>query len=139
MVDLSSQTVKDQLTQRELKILRLIADGLSNQEVAERLFITLGTVKWYLKQIYSKLQVSSRTQAIAVARTSGVFDEKPGKIAQVAHRHNLPAQSTPFVGRIDELATIHERLKDPGCRLLTLVGPGGIGKTRLALQSGQEY
>jgi predicted ATPase/DNA-binding SARP family transcriptional activator len=49
--------------------------------------------------------------------------------------HNLPTQTTPFVGREKELTDIITRLKDPTCRLLTLVGPGGIGKTRLALQA----
>ena len=49
--------------------------------------------------------------------------------------NNLPPQLTPFVGRGDELAQIAERLANPDCRLLTLVGPGGIGKTRLALQA----
>jgi predicted ATPase len=50
-------------------------------------------------------------------------------------RPNLPLQPTPFVGRVDELAEIMALLVDPACRLLTLVGPGGIGKTRLALQA----
>ncbi len=49
--------------------------------------------------------------------------------------HNLPAQSTPFVGRTKELADIAAHLAGPTCRLLTLVGPGGIGKTRLALEA----
>ena len=48
--------------------------------------------------------------------------------------NNLSAQSTTFVGRTDELAEISRLLNDPACRLLTLVGAGGIGKTRLALQ-----
>lgn len=52
--------------------------------------------------------------------------------------HNLPAQSSPFVGREPELAQIRERLLDPGCRLLTVVGLGGVGKTRLALQAAVE-
>lgn len=51
--------------------------------------------------------------------------------------HNLPAETTPFVGRQAELAQIADRLAEPGCRLLTLVGPGGIGKTRLALQAAR--
>jgi predicted ATPase/DNA-binding SARP family transcriptional activator len=46
----------------------------------------------------------------------------------------LPAQPTPLVGRTAELATLHRLLDQPDCRLLTLLGPGGIGKTRLALQ-----
>src|SRR5690349_18715716 len=48
--------------------------------------------------------------------------------------HNLPTQLTSFVGRTRELAEIVSLLDKPDCRLLTLVGPGGMGKTRLALQ-----
>ena len=47
---------------------------------------------------------------------------------------NLPRQSTPFIGRTDELAAITARLADPHCRLVTVLAPGGMGKTRLALQ-----
>jgi predicted ATPase/DNA-binding SARP family transcriptional activator/Tfp pilus assembly protein PilF len=55
--------------------------------------------------------------------------------AHFTHRHNLPVQSTTFVGRETEQAQIIALLADPHCRLLTLVGPGGVGKTRLALQA----
>jgi predicted ATPase/DNA-binding SARP family transcriptional activator len=48
--------------------------------------------------------------------------------------HDLPTPPTPFVGRDEELRDIKERISDPECRLLTLVGIGGIGKSRLALQ-----
>ncbi len=51
--------------------------------------------------------------------------------------HNLPAQLTRFVGREADLAEIVDRLLDPDCRLMTIVGPGGVGKTRLALQAVQ--
>ena len=49
----------------------------------------------------------------------------------------LPAQMTPFIGRINELTEIARLLDDPACRLLTLIGQGGIGKTRLAIQAAQ--
>ncbi len=47
---------------------------------------------------------------------------------------NLPVSPTPLIGREGELAALAELLRDPQCRLVTLVGPGGIGKTRLALE-----
>src|SRR5438093_2229395 len=48
--------------------------------------------------------------------------------------HNLPRQSTPFIGRGTEVAELAQLLGDPACQLLTLVGPGGSGKTRLAIE-----
>jgi predicted ATPase/DNA-binding SARP family transcriptional activator len=51
--------------------------------------------------------------------------------------HNLPPQPTHFVGREQEMVEIMHRLGDPVCRLLTLVGPGGAGKTRLVLETAQ--
>jgi predicted ATPase/DNA-binding SARP family transcriptional activator/tetratricopeptide (TPR) repeat protein len=52
--------------------------------------------------------------------------------------HNLPAQLTPFVGREHELVEINALLDDPDLRLLTLVGAGGMGKTRLALETAYQ-
>ncbi len=56
------------LSERELEVLRLIVAGCSNREIAYRLVIAVSTVKWYVNTIYSKLQVESRTKAIARAR-----------------------------------------------------------------------
>src|SRR4051794_33914941 len=53
--------------------------------------------------------------------------------------HNLPAQPTPLVGRTEELTQIGSLLNDTKCPLLTLLGPGGIGKTRLALEAASYY
>jgi predicted ATPase/DNA-binding CsgD family transcriptional regulator len=52
--------------------------------------------------------------------------------------HNLPSSATPFFGREREIAEIAQRLTDPTCRLLTLTGAGGIGKSRLAARAGGE-
>ena len=60
------------------------------------------------------------------------------KRAASAPRHTLPAQVTPFVGREEELATLTHHLLDPACRLVTVVGQGGIGKTRLALEAAAQ-
>jgi predicted ATPase/class 3 adenylate cyclase len=54
------------------------------------------------------------------------------------YRNNLPVPATPFLGRERELQEVVERLTDPAIRLLTLTGPGGTGKTRLALQAVAE-
>jgi LuxR family maltose regulon positive regulatory protein len=56
------------LSERELGVLRLIVAGYSNREIADRLVIAVSTVKWYVNTIYGKLQVESRTKAIARAR-----------------------------------------------------------------------
>jgi DNA-binding CsgD family transcriptional regulator len=61
------------LSQRELEILRLVATGSSNQEIAARLVISVGTTKKHLEHIYEKLDAHSRTQAIAGARALGVL------------------------------------------------------------------
>jgi LuxR family maltose regulon positive regulatory protein len=61
------------LSQRELKILQLIAQGLSNREISERLFLALSTVKGHNQKIFDKLQVQSRTEAIARARELGLL------------------------------------------------------------------
>ena len=60
------------LSERELEILHLINDGLSNQEIAAQLFLSLNTVKWHLKNIFSKLGVDNRTAAAAQARSLGL-------------------------------------------------------------------
>jgi LuxR family transcriptional regulator, maltose regulon positive regulatory protein len=62
------QPLIEPLSERELEVLRLIAAGYSNQEIADRLIIAQGTVKRHINNIYGKLQVGSRTQAVAAAR-----------------------------------------------------------------------
>jgi len=70
-----AQSLLDPLTERELEVLRLIAAGLSNREIADRLVLALSTVKSYVNTIYSKLQVESRTQAVARARALHLLSE----------------------------------------------------------------
>jgi LuxR family maltose regulon positive regulatory protein len=65
--------VFEPVSEREIEVVRALAEGLSNQEIAEMLFITVGTVKKHLKNIYGKLGVHSRTHAVAHARESGLL------------------------------------------------------------------
>jgi DNA-binding NarL/FixJ family response regulator len=61
------------LSEREIAVLRLIAAGCSNREIADQLYLTVSTVKWYAGEIFSKLGVRSRTQAVATAREQGLL------------------------------------------------------------------
>ncbi len=61
------------LSQRELEVLRLVAQGLSNREISERLFLALSTVKGHTRILFDKLQVQRRTEAVARARELGLL------------------------------------------------------------------
>jgi len=68
-----AQPLIEPLSQRELKVLQLIAQGLSNREISARLFIALSTVKGHNRNIFGKLQVQRRTEAVARARELGLL------------------------------------------------------------------
>ena len=63
----------DPLSEREIEVLQLFAEGLSNQEIAEKLIISLGTVKAHSSNIYRKLDVRNRAQAVIAAREMELF------------------------------------------------------------------
>jgi predicted ATPase/DNA-binding CsgD family transcriptional regulator len=135
------QAQNEGLSKRAVEILRLLAEGMSDREIAERLVMTTNTIKWYNRQIYGILGVGSRTQAIARARELQLLNEAPEpapslNIFQHTPKHSLPIEATRFIGRKQEIEAIH-RLLDTA-HLLTLVGPPGTGKTRLALQIAWE-
>lgn len=134
MTNLNGLLDKTELSERELEIVALLHDGLTNQDIAEQTGLTLYTVKWYLKQIYSKLHVSNRTQAVNRARSMGLFgDDPPPHAVQT----NLPEPLTPFFGRETELTQLAQLAQEDGARLVTLHGIGGMGKTRLALEAAR--
>ncbi|MEZ4727943.1 MAG: BTAD domain-containing putative transcriptional regulator [Caldilineaceae bacterium] len=81
-------------------------------------------------------QIRDGTLVAPVTPLQVVAGDKPSALLKHTPRSrvdNLPVPLTPLIGRQSELATIADHLHDPECRLLTLLGPGGIGKTRLAL------
>ena len=69
----AAQPLVEPLSERELEVLGLIAAGLTNREIAGRLFIAVGTVKRHINNIYGKLQVRHRTEAVAHARDLGLL------------------------------------------------------------------
>jgi LuxR family maltose regulon positive regulatory protein len=75
--DVSSATLSaliEPLSDRELELLQLVTGGRSNKEIAESLFITVGTVKKHLNNIFGKLNTKNRTEAVARARELGLVD-----------------------------------------------------------------
>jgi LuxR family transcriptional regulator, maltose regulon positive regulatory protein len=69
----ASQILVEPLSERELEVLRLLADGAANQEIAEQLVVAVNTVKRHVSNIFGKLGVANRTQAVAQARTLGLL------------------------------------------------------------------
>ena len=61
------------ISKRELEVLQLMAEGLSNNEIAEKLFISLNTVKTHSSKVFEKLDVKRRTQAVEKAKKSGII------------------------------------------------------------------
>ena len=138
MIDKLSSPLDD-FKERELEIINLMAKGLSNQDIADQLFITKGTVRWYNKQIYSKLGTSRRTEAIALARDMGLIDVDDGQTTNETTKliqHKLPVTTGPFIGREQEISNLTHLLQKPNIRLLSIVATGGMGKSRLSLELG---
>jgi ATP/maltotriose-dependent transcriptional regulator MalT len=68
-----NQTVKDQLTEREMEVLYYIAEGMTNKEIGEKLCISASTVKTHTVNLYGKLEVNSRIQAVTKAKALGLI------------------------------------------------------------------
>ena len=62
-----------EISQREMDVLHLMAEGLSNQEIADKLFISIHTVKTHSSNLFSKLQVRRRTQAVQKSKEIGIL------------------------------------------------------------------
>jgi predicted ATPase/DNA-binding SARP family transcriptional activator len=114
------------------------AAALAQYELCQRLLAT-----------ELEMAPDAETQALFERIQAGALNPErklepaPGQVGLMEARfgpaHNLPHPTTSFVGRQAELDTIIDRLSQPDCRLVSIVGPGGMGKTRLALQVARSF
>lgn len=94
------------------------------------------------RSLFQELGVEPEAETVALyerikASRNGSSSAEPGALPG-SSLHNLPPQTSEIVGRASELREITERLDSADCRLLSLVGPGGVGKTRLALEAASK-
>lgn len=121
-------------TDREQTILLLVADGMSNREIADHLTLSPTTVKWYVKQIFHKLGANRRTQAVKMASDLNLIEIRSPEHDPMP---GIPTPLTALIGREREVNEIINLLNELAVRLITILGAGGIGKTRLALEVAQ--
>ena len=126
---MESHSQTESLTERELEVLQLLDSDLSNAQIAEKLFVERSTVRFHIKNIYAKLGISNRQEAVERARKLNLLDEQEFKT-----RQNLPAQLTTFIGRSAEIQELTDLLRQSDHRLITILAPGGMGKTRLSVE-----
>lgn len=151
-------TTRESLGARVRQALLDLAEGRAGvgefelaAEKAQRAYLLPGAPEpepGELERLFTLLQAGGHGEAFEVRREALGYDldfnlsiegaraalYKGRGTAEVEVRHNLPIQPTQFVGREAEKAKLGELLLDPACRLLTIVGPGGFGKTRLAIE-----
>src|SRR5688500_9322853 len=101
MVNNEGQPLRDSLTEREMEILARLSTGLTDQQIAADLFLSHNTVRWYNRQIYSKLGVSNRTQAIIQARALGLLMPEPAQTPPRTVSRRLAEQRVHFTHSFD--------------------------------------
>ena len=137
------EPLAEPLTRRERDVLALLAEGFTGPEIAERLTLALSSVKFHIQNLYGKLGVNGKRQALTRAAPLGLLGgaQAPAApaaevVAPAAPPPSLPVQVTRFFGREDDIANVRATLAD--WRLVTLTGSGGVGKTRLSLRVAED-
>jgi len=122
------------VAERERQVLNLLLaqPGLTNKQYAAMLHMHRVTFQRTLRRLFATVSTHLAAQA------AGPPAARPPLAPPAAPGAPLPLPMTPLIGRTHEVAAICTWLHDPAKRLITLVGPGGIGKTRLAIQVARD-
>lgn len=143
--------LEEVLTLREQEVLNCLAQGMNNREIADKLYITVGTVKWYNKVIFRKLDVRSRVQAVVKARELDLIlreGEQPVENKAITSLSTFlddldnpyqglhafqPDDADLFFGREAITHKLLEKMQETGKfnRFVAVVGPSGSGKSSL--------
>jgi predicted ATPase len=108
--------------------------GLADEQRLAGVIYAAANLKRYMATF--KLPLPTNVGLLYDENQSGV--ELPVSLEAKKPHHNLPPQPTPFLGRAAQVATLKQLILQPDARLITMIGPGGTGKTRLSLQVAQE-
>ncbi len=121
------------LSEKQRKTLKILLDkpGASLQEYALMLHVSVATFVRYRSSLLRSLAAVLNAHLLERPTTAGEEDT-------LRARTNLPTPYLPIIGREEELRTIRSLLLQENVRLLTITGPGGIGKTRLAIQAAAD-
>ena len=123
------------LTEREAEVLAYVADGLTNREIGDRLYLAASTVKWYVTQLNRKLDTANRDELVQRATQLQLLDSVA---RSTLPQHNMPNPPSLFIGRDQELHELSVLLSNPDVRLLTILALGGMGKTRIAIEAARQ-
>ena len=126
----SSGQLTKPLSRREHDILILLGLNMTDRKIANQLLLSINSVKWYTRQVYGKLGVANRQEAVVRARQLGLLSGEQSPTQKSAHK--LPRPISSFIGREKEIIQVLKMICEHP--LVTLTGAGGVGKTRLALQ-----
>jgi predicted ATPase/DNA-binding CsgD family transcriptional regulator len=124
----------EQISARESEVLALVGEGLTNAEIAQRLFISVRTVESHVSSMLRKLGLTNRR---GLADHVGLQTAEPQRPVVPAGFQGAPEPFTSFLGRDSTLDALAEVLAEH--RLVTITGPGGIGKTRLIIEAGRRH